>query len=115
MSVTIWHNPRCSKSRLTLQLLMEQGVEPIIFEYLVTPPSPKAIDDVLNKLGKSPLEAMRKKETPFDENNLGAEGLSRNDYIEAMSKNPILIERPIVIKGEKAAIGRPPEQVLDIL
>ena len=115
MSVTIYHNPRCSKSRQTLALLEEKGIEPTIVEYLKTPPAKADLDRILTLLGKEPRELMRKKEEPYDANNLGEESLSRDDLIAAMVENPILIERPIVLANGKAAIGRPPESVLDIL
>ncbi len=115
MRVTIWHNPRCSKSRLTLQLLEDNGVTPKIVEYLKTPPKASEINAVLKMLAHGPRDAMRKGEKPFKANNLGDESKTRDELIEAMVKDPILIERPIVIKGNKAAIGRPPEIVLDIL
>ena len=115
MSVTIYHNPRCSKSRQTLALLEEKGIEPTIVEYLKTPPAKADLDRILTLLGKEPRELMRKKEEPYGANNLGDESLSRDDLIAAMVENPILIERPIVLANGKAAIGRPPESVLDIL
>ena len=115
MSITIYHNPRCSKSRQTLALLEEKGITPTIVEYLKTPPSAAELDQILNKLGLDPRGAMRIKESPYADNNLGAENLSRADLIQAMVDNPVLIERPIVVTGNKAAIGRPPEAVLDIL
>ena len=115
MSVTIYHNPRCSKSRQTLALLQEKGVEPTVVEYLKTPPSAADLSDILSKLGMAPRDLMRKKEAPYGENNLGDESLSADALIAAMVENPILIERPIVLSGGKAAIGRPPESVLEIL
>lgn len=113
--VTIYHNPRCSKSRQTLQLLTDNGVTPSIIEYLKFPPTAKELDAVLTKLGLDPRDAMRKKEAPYKENGLGDPALSRTALIDAMVANPILIERPIVVAGGKAAIGRPPESVLSIL
>lgn len=115
MSVIIWHNPRCSKSRLTLQLLENNGEIPTVVEYLKTPPSASEINEVLLKLGCTPREAIRKGEQPYKVNDLEDDKKSRNDLLNAMAENPILIERPIVIKGDKAAIGRPPESVLEIL
>lgn len=115
MSVKIYHNPRCSKSRATLALLEEQGVEPDIIHYLDNPPSAAEITDILKKLGKSARELMRKGEAAFKDKNLGDESLSEDALIEAMAGEPILIERPIVVKGSKARIGRPPECVLEIL
>ncbi len=115
MSVKIYHNPRCSKSRATLALLEENGVEPQVHTYLDTPPSAEELDSILTALGKEPRELMRKGEDPYKELGLDNEDLSRAALINAMIENPILIERPIVTKGNKAAIGRPPESVLDIL
>ena len=112
--VTIYHNPRCSKSRQTLELLKEKSIEPEVVEYLKTPPNAAELKDILSKLGLSADELMRKKEAIYKE--LGLAGVSdENELITAMVNNPKLIERPIVIKGNKAAIGRPPESVLDIL
>jgi arsenate reductase len=112
--VTIYHNPRCSKSRQTLELLKEKSIEPEVVEYLKTPPNAAELKDILSKLGLSADELMRKKETIYKE--LGLASVSdENELITAMVNNPKLIERPIVIKGDKAAIGRPPESVLDIL
>ena len=115
MSIQIYHNPRCSKSRETLQLLRDRGIEPEIIEYLKAPPSVEELDAILKKLGMEPRELMRKKEAPYDENDLLDPSLDRLALIQAMVKFPILIERPIVVNGDKAAIGRPPENVLAIL
>ena len=112
--VTMYHNPRCSKSRQTLALLAEQGVEPDIVEYLQTPPDAKTLDELLQKLGLEPRELMRTKEEEYATLGL-AEITDRTQLIQAMVEHPILIERPIVVKGSQARIGRPPEQVLDIL
>ncbi|MDX1518848.1 MAG: arsenate reductase (glutaredoxin) [Gammaproteobacteria bacterium] len=115
MSITIYHNPRCSKSRQTLALLQDKGFEPEIIEYLKTPPGKKQIRDILKKLDLSPRDLMRKKEDAYRENNLDDESLTDDQLIDAMIENPILIERPIVLANNRAAIGRPPESVLDIL
>ncbi|MFI3187197.1 MAG: arsenate reductase (glutaredoxin) [Methylococcaceae bacterium] len=115
MSVTIYHNPRCGKSRLTLQLLQQQGIEPVIIEYLKTPPSVDDLDDILQKLAMEPRELMRNKEADYKTCGLDNAALNRQALIQAMVTHPILIERPIVIANGKAAIGRPPEAVLDIL
>ncbi len=115
MSVKIYHNPRCGKSRQTLQLLKEQGIEPEIIEYLKTPPSALELDDILQKLGMEPRELMRKKEAEYKAGGLDDAALDRQALIQAMVNNPILIERPIVIANGKAAVGRPPEAVLAIL
>jgi len=115
MTVTIFHNPRCSKSRATLALLEEKGVTPKIVTYLDTPPSAVELDGILKALGKEPRELMRKGEDPYKTLGLDDESLSRDALIKAMVENPILIERPIVVNGKKAAVGRPPESVLEIL
>lgn len=111
----IYHNPRCSKSRMTLALLEEQGVEPSIIKYLDTPPDRETLSLILDKLGMKPRDLMRKQEKEYKENNLADESLSDDQLIDAMLEFPRLIERPIVLANGKAAIGRPPEQVLDIL
>ena len=115
MTVKIYHNPRCGKSRQTLQLLKEQGIEPEVIEYLKTPPSVQELDDILQKLGMEPRELMRKNEAEYKANDLDDAALDRQALITAMVNNPILIERPIVIANGKAAVGRPPEAVLAIL
>ena len=113
MSVTIYHNPKCSKSRQTLELLGEHGITPIIIEYLKSPPSAEKLKDILKELGFSPRDLMRKKEAEYSECRHPC--LSDDELIDFMIKNPILIERPIVLANGKAALGRPPEQVLEIL
>jgi len=113
--VQILHNPRCSKSRQTKDILDSQGVDASIVEYLKTPPTTAQLEEILGMLGLEPRELMRKHESPYKENNLDDDSLTREQLIQAMVDNPILIERPIVIKGNKAAIGRPPEKVLEIL
>ncbi|MPZ08839.1 MAG: arsenate reductase (glutaredoxin) [Kiloniellaceae bacterium] len=115
MSVTIYHNPRCSKSRQTLALLQDQGVAPRVVEYLNDTPDAATLDGLLKKLKLEPRELMRRKEAPYKDLGLDGPGLSRDALIAAMVENPILIERPIVVKGTKAALGRPPEAVLEIL
>jgi arsenate reductase len=115
-NVTIYHNPRCSKSRETLSLLKANGVEPEAVLYLETPPEAKTIQSLLSLLGfGSARELMRQKEDLYKELNLGDESLSEAQLIEAMVNNPKLIERPIVLANGKARIGRPPESVLEIL
>lgn len=113
MSVTIYHNPRCSKSRQTLDLLKNNGIEPIVVEYLTDTPSADELRRIIGMLGISPRELMRAKEAADVGLNDGA--LSDDALIDGMSKNPAVIERPIVVAGAKAAIGRPPERVLEIL
>ena len=115
MSVKIYHNPRCGKSRQTLQLLQEQGIEPEIIEYLKTPPCAGELNDILQKLGMEPRELMRKNEAEYKANSLDDQTLDRQALINGMVNHPILIERPIVVANNKAAIGRPPEAVLTIL
>ena len=115
MEVIIYHNPRCSKSRATLALLREKGVEPKIVEYLKAPPSREELESILDKLGMAPRDLMRKKEKAYKELGLDEPSLDRDRLIGAMLENPVLIERPVVVAGDKAAIGRPPENVLEIL
>ena len=115
MSVKIYHNPRCGKSRQTLELLQEQGIEPEIIEYLKTPPSPEELNGILQKLGMEPRDLMRKKEAEYKASGLDDQTLDRKALINGMVSHPILIERPIVVANDKAAIGRPPEAVLTIL
>ena len=115
MSVKILHNPRCSKSRQTLALLQERAIEPEIVDYLKNPPSAEALKEILAQLGLEPRKLMRRGEAVYKELNLKDPALSDDALITAMVENPILIERPIVIKGAKAALGRPPEAVLEIL
>jgi arsenate reductase (glutaredoxin) len=113
--VTIYHNPRCSKSRQTLALLNENGLQPQIVEYLKTPPSAAELKRILKKLGVKPRDIVRKSEAVYVELGLKDKDVSDDELIALMAANPILIERPIVVAGDKAAIGRPPEQVLKIL
>lgn len=113
MSVTIYHNPRCSKSRTTLALLQENNVQPVIVEYLNTPPSGAELKNIIGLLGMTPRDLLRAKEAK--EAGLDDPSLSDDALIAAMVANPIVIERPIVVSGGKAKIGRPPEGVLEIL
>ncbi len=113
--VLIYHNPRCSKSRAALALLRERGIEPEIVEYLKTPPNVARLGWLLDRLGMAPRALMRTREAAFRENGLAEPGLDRAALIGAMVDNPILIERPIVVAGGRAALGRPPKTVLDIL
>ncbi len=115
LSIKIYHNPRCSKSRQTLQLLEEKGIQPDIIEYLKVAPTKAELESVLNLLSLGPRELMRKGEAIYKELNLKDTSLNDEQLIAAMLENPILIERPIVLANDKAAIGRPPESVLDIL
>lgn len=112
---TIYHNPRCSKSRETLQLLQDRGIEPDVVLYLESPPDAKTLKDVLKKLGLKPRDLMRTKEAEYKDMGLQDSTLNDDALIAAMVACPKLIERPIVIHGKKAALGRPPEKVLEIL
>jgi arsenate reductase (glutaredoxin) len=115
MTVTIYHNPRCSKSRQTLALLEERGIGPRVVYYLKTPPSAAELKTILKKLGLRPRDLMRRGEPLYAELGLKDRDLDDDALIALMVANPILIERPIVVSGGKAAIGRPPESVLEIL
>ena len=115
MRAICYHNPRCGKSRQTLQLLQEQGIDVDIIDYLKTPPTFQQLDDIIQKLGIEPRDLMRTKEAAYKINGLDNKSLDRQALINGMINNPILIERPIVIANGKAAIGRPPEAVLTIL
>jgi arsenate reductase (glutaredoxin) len=115
MSVTIYHNPRCSKSRETLALLEEQGHKPKVIEYLQTPPDAQTLTAIVGKLGIPARKLLRTKEAAYLENGLDNDKLTDAQIISAIVKHPILMERPIVLANVKAAIGRPPENVLEIL
>lgn len=115
MSVKILHNPRCSKSRATLQLLQDHGIEAEVILYLETPPAAGELEAILGMLNRRPRELMRTGQAEYLEQGLDDPGLSDAQLVEAMIATPILIERPIVIANGRAAIGRPPESVLDIL
>ncbi len=115
MSIRIYHNPRCSKSRQTLQLLQERGLEPEIVKYLETPPTEDELREILEKLGMRPRDLMRKREPEYKASGADDPALSDDELIALMVKYPKLIERPIVLHDDKAALGRPPEQVLEIL
>ena len=111
----IFHNPRCSKSRQTLELLTERGIEPEIIRYLETPPTEQELKDILSALNLTPRELMRTKEKEYKEQGLNNPELGDEQLIAAMIATPKLIERPIVIANGKVALGRPPENVLSIL
>lgn len=115
MVLTIWHNPRCSKSRSVLALLEEQGLAPEVVLYLETPPAEEEIAAALKALRKAPRDIIRKGEDAYKTLGLSDETLSDAALIQVMAQNPILIERPIVFNGGRAALGRPPEAVLEIL
>ncbi|CAK0754442.1 putative oxidoreductase YfgD [Azospirillaceae bacterium] len=112
-TVTIYHNPKCSKSRQTLELLREHGATPHIIEYLKTPPTIEELRSLLAKLGMTPNQILRRKEAA--EVGLTASNLTDEALIEGMSLHPTVIERPIVVVNDKAALGRPPEAVLALL
>ncbi len=115
MSLTIFHNPRCSKSREALRLIEERGLTPEIVRYLDEPPDAATLDGLLRLLGLEPRDLMRRKEPEYADLGLADPGLSRDALIAAMVAHPRLIERPIVIKDGKAVLGRPPERILEIL
>ena len=115
MSITIYHNPKCSKSRQTLKLLEEQATGIDVIEYLKNPPTVKKLKEILSLLKFSPRDLMRKKEAEYKDLGLYNSNLSDKDLIESMVKHPILIERPIVLANGKAVLGRPPENVLNII
>jgi len=106
----IYHNPRCGKSRDTLKLIQAKGIEPEVVEYLKDTPSPEEIKEVLGKLGMKPMDIIRKGETVYKEKFKGKD-YSDSQWIDILALNPILIERPIVVKDDKAILGRPPENV----
>lgn len=115
MDVLIYHNPKCTKSRETLQLLEARGIKPTIVEYLKTPPSKTQLNKILQLLNLEPRALMRKQEPEYAQAKLDDPKLSRAQLIAAMVEHPRLIERPIVLANGKAAVGRPPENVLKIL
>lgn len=115
MTVRIYHNPSCSKSRATLDLLRDRGIEPEVVEYLKTPPNEAELEGILAGLGFDPRELMRRNEAEYRDNELDNDSLTRAELIRAMVQHPRLIERPIVVNNGKVAIGRPPEAVLKIL
>ncbi|AFN77523.1 arsenate reductase (glutaredoxin) [Stutzerimonas nitrititolerans] len=113
--LTLYHNPRCSKSRSALELLEGRGLTPTIIRYLETPPTAAELQDVLNKLGIAPRQLLRTGEDEYKQLNLADSDLSDEQLIEAMVAHPRLIERPILVAGNRATVGRPPEKVLEIL
>jgi arsenate reductase len=115
MALVLYHNPRCSKSRAALKLLEDAGKEPKVVLYLESPPSASEIKDLLAKLAIGPRALMRTKEPVYKELGLDDPKLSDAALIRAMAENPILIERPILVAGKRAVIGRPPERVLDLI
>jgi len=115
LTVTIYHNPQCSKSRETLEILLFDGHEPTVINYLRSPPSAEKLEELLGLLGMEPRDLMRRKEAEYGKNGLSDPNLSRESLIKAMADHPILIERPIVVHGDRAVIGRPPESVRKVL
>ena len=113
--LTLYHNPRCSKSRQTLDLLKSKGLTPTIIDYLKNPPTAQELDEILKKLKMEPQEIVRTKEEVYEELGLKNKSLTRSEMIDVLIQNPVLIERPIVVKDNKAALGRPPERVLGFL
>jgi arsenate reductase len=115
MTVTIYHNPRCSKSRATMEFLQEKGIEPDVIKYMDNPLDEAALKKLLAMLGMKPRELMRKHEKVFKDAGLDDPTFTDDELIEAMAQCPSLIERPIVVNNGKAVLARPPEAVLDIL
>lgn len=111
----IFHNPRCSKSRAAMELLTEKGIEADVVKYLETPPNRKTLEQILELLNMQPRDLMRKGEAEYSENKLSDESLTRDQLIDALVEFPKLLERPIVVANGKAAIGRPIENIIDIL
>lgn len=115
MTLKIYHNPRCSKSRETLTLLMDRGLRPQVIDYMKTPPTVAELGKILELFNQNPMAIIRTKESLYTELKLNAATLKRNELLQILHANPALLERPIVVNGDKAAIGRPPENVLSIL
>jgi len=114
-TIQIFHNPRCSKSRQTLALIEEKGIQPEVILYLENTPNADQLNNILSKLNITARQLLRKGEQDYKDNNLSDPTLSEQDLIEKMTQFPKLIERPIVIKNNQAVLGRPPENVLDLL
>lgn len=115
MAVTLYHNPRCSKSRAALGLLQERGVKVNVVEYLKTPPDAAALRKLLKRLDLDARGVLRKGEAPYRELGLGRDSITETELIAAIADHPILLERPIAVAGERAVVGRPPERVLELL
>jgi arsenate reductase len=115
MTITIWHNPRCSKSRQTLELLQKKGVTPAIREYLKAPPSKAEVETLIEMVGGDPAELIRDGEAEFKALKMKKAEMTKVDIAKAIAAHPILLQRPIVVAAKKAAIGRPPEAVLPLL
>jgi len=114
-NITIYHNPRCAKSREALKLIQAAGIEPEVIEYLKNPPSPKEMDRLLKRLGMEPQDLMRTKEKEYKDLGLADRKLTRHEAIRILVNHPKLIERPIVVKGTRAVLARPPEKVNELL
>lgn len=115
MPISIYHNPRCSKSRQTLQILNDQGHEPEIIEYLKTPPDEATLSHLLATLGLEPIDIMRTNEPEYRAAADDVDAMDRKNQVRWLAANPKVLQRPIVICGNQARIGRPPEAVLEIL
>jgi len=115
MTITIWHNPRCSKSRQTLELLRAAGIEPAIREYLKDPPSKAEVEKLIDLVGGDPKALLRDGEPEFKTLDMPKATLTKSDIAKAIAARPILLQRPVVVAGAHAAIGRPPEAVLPLL
>lgn len=115
MNITIWHNPRCSKSRETLALLKDKGVEPTVREYLKEPPSKAEVEKLIEMVGGDPAALVRDGEAEFKALKKKKTEMTQNDIVKAIVAHPVLLQRPIVVSGKRAAIGRPPEAVLPLL
>ncbi|MGH8226236.1 MAG: arsenate reductase (glutaredoxin) [Gammaproteobacteria bacterium] len=115
VSITLYHNPRCSKSRAALALLQERGAEVKVIEYLKMPPDAAALRKLLKRLGLNARDVLRKGEAPYRELGLGRDSITDAELVAAIADHPILLERPIAVAGERAVVGRPPERVLELL
>lgn len=115
MNITIWHNPRCSKSRETLALLKDKGVEPVVREYLKEPPTKAEVEKLIEMVGDDPAALVRDGEAEFKALRKKKAELTKADIVKAIVAHPVLLQRPIVVSGKRAAIGRPPEAVLPLL
>ena len=115
MTITLWHNPRCSKSRQTLELLRKKGIEPTIREYLKQPPTKAEVEKLIDLVGGAAKDLIRDGEAAFKTLGKKKAELSGADIAKAIAQHPILLQRPIVVSGSRAAIGRPPEAVLPLL
>ena len=114
-NLTIYHNPKCSKSRETLSILEENNKSPNIVEYLKQPPSNQTLNDIVKKLNISPQELVRTADQAYKNTGLDIDSMTDSEVIEAICKHPEILQRPIVVCGDKAVIGRPPGNVLDII